>query len=58
MKKLSNLLTSPGPGQLQMGCTVEATLSVSGEYLVRTERTFQRGRLATESLVVERLMRA
>lgn len=42
-------------GQARMGCTVEATLSVSGDYLYRTERTYQRGRLATESLVVERL---
>ncbi|HET6403068.1 MAG TPA: hypothetical protein VFH78_00350 [Candidatus Thermoplasmatota archaeon] len=38
-----------------MGCIAEATLSVSGDYLVRTERTFERGRLATESLVVTRL---
>jgi len=41
-----------------MGCTSEATLSVSGEHLIRTERTFERGRLATESLVVVRVMRA
>lgn len=38
-----------------MGCTIEATLSVSGGYLIREERTFDRGRLATESRVVERL---
>ena len=57
MKKLSKILTRLRRGQLQMGCTVEASLSVSGEYLVRTERTFQRGRLATESLVVEKLLR-
>lgn len=39
-----------------MGCTSEASLSVSGAYLVRTERTFHRGILATESRVVERLL--
>ena len=41
-----------------MGCTTEALLSVSasGQYLLRTERTYERGRLATESYVVERLV--
>lgn len=38
-----------------MGCIAEATLSVSGAYLLRTERTFERGRLATESYVVTRI---
>lgn len=38
-----------------MGCIAEATLSVAGELLLRTERTWDRGRLATESLVVERI---
>lgn len=39
-----------------MGCIAEATLSVSGAYLLRTERTYEGGTLATESLIVERLM--
>lgn len=38
-----------------MGCTNEALLSVSGEWMLRTERTYDRGRLATETLIVERL---
>lgn len=38
-----------------MGCTHEAHLSVRGEFLLRVERTFQRGRLATETLAVERV---
>lgn len=38
-----------------MGCTSEATFSVSGSVLLREERTFEKGRLATESLVVERI---
>jgi hypothetical protein len=38
-----------------MGCTHEATFSVSGGHLLREERTYSRGRLATETLVVERL---
>ena len=39
-----------------MGCTTEAAFSVSasGECVVRTERTYHRGRLATETLIVER----
>lgn len=39
-----------------MGCQIEATLSVSGAFLIRVERTFERGRLATESRVVERVV--
>jgi len=39
-----------------MGCTREAVLSVSGGYLLREERTYLRGRLATETLVLERLL--
>lgn len=35
-----------------MGCIREATLSVSGAYMVRVERTFQGERLATESRMV------
>lgn len=34
---------------------MEATLSVSGGWMHKTQRTYERGRLATESLVVERL---
>jgi len=56
-EKLRKLLTGFVPGSLLMGCTVEATLSVSGGFLVREERTFDHGRLATESLVVVRLVR-
>lgn len=41
-----------------MGCTHEATLSVSGHYLIRTERTFHQGALATETRVVERMAAA
>lgn len=40
-----------------MGCTHEATLRASGEWLFREERTFHSGRLATETLTVERLCR-
>lgn len=39
-----------------MGCTHEATFSVSGAHLLRVERTYRGGRLATETLVVERLL--
>jgi hypothetical protein len=39
-----------------MGCTREAILSVSGGFLLREERTYLRGRLATESVVLERLL--
>lgn len=38
-----------------MGCTHEVMLSASGGYLLREERTYAGGRLATESLVAERL---
>lgn len=40
-----------------MGCTSEAMLSVSGSHMLRVERTYRHGRLATETLVVERLAR-
>jgi len=39
-----------------MGCTSHATLSVSGEKMFKTERTFVRGELATETLVVQPLI--
>lgn len=39
-----------------MGCTHEATLSVSGQFLIRTERTFHQGTLATETRVVQPMM--
>lgn len=32
-----------------MGCTSEAMFSVSGSHLLREERTYFRGRLATET---------
>jgi len=38
-----------------MGCTREARFSASGTLLLREERTYERGCLATESLVVERI---
>ena len=41
-----------------MGCIREATLSVSGVYLLREERTYMHGRLAFETLSVERLLAA
>lgn len=56
-EKLRKLLTGFVRGSSLMGCIVEATLSVSGGFLVREERTFDGGRLATESLVVVRLLR-
>jgi len=37
-----------------MGCTSEASFSVSGDWILREERTYARGRLATETLVVVR----
>lgn len=39
-----------------MGCSREATLSVSGSQLLRTERRYVGERLATETLTVERLL--
>jgi len=38
-----------------MGCTSEARFSVRGALLLREERTYHRGHLATETLVVEPL---
>ena len=39
-----------------MGCIREAVLSVSGEWVFREERTYDRGRLATETRSIERLI--
>lgn len=38
-----------------MGCTHEVSFSVSGAHLLREERTYAGDRLATETLVVQRL---
>ncbi|HWH08446.1 MAG TPA: hypothetical protein VNX21_04540 [Candidatus Thermoplasmatota archaeon] len=40
-----------------MGCTSEAVLSVSGGLLLREERTYLRGALATETRTVTPLLR-
>ena len=54
-RKLRNLHTRVDGSSRLMGCTHEATFSVSGAHMLREERTYARGRLATESLIVERL---